>query len=82
MLRMGRPGGRSSGSLMIGTVLVDLVKSERTVPVVAELDHGITLKDNEYFIVGDSPWESKDSRYIGPIKKSSIFGKVIEIKSK
>jgi signal peptidase I len=50
--------------------------------VFAELDNGITLKEDEYFIVGDSPRESKDSRYIGPIKKSSILGKIIEIKSK
>ncbi|WP_396133894.1 S26 family signal peptidase [Bacillus sp. SLBN-46] len=51
------------------TILLALVSARRTVPVV------LTLKDNEYFIVGDSPRESKDSRYIGPIKKSRSLGR-------
>jgi signal peptidase I len=48
--------------------------------VFADLDNGIKLKEDEYFIIGDSPLESNDSRYIGPLKKGSILGKIIEIK--
>lgn len=43
---------------------------------------GITLEDDEYFIIGDSlaPYTSKDSRSVGPILKEDILGKVVEIK--
>lgn len=34
----------------------------------------ITLKDDEYFVLGDNRERSLDSRYIGPVKKSSITG--------
>jgi signal peptidase I len=42
------------------------------------LVNGVLLKDDEYFVVGDNPDLSMDSRYYGAIKKSSIIGKVIE----
>ncbi len=34
----------------------------------------ITLKDDEYFVLGDNRVVSKDSRIIGPIKESQIKG--------
>lgn len=34
----------------------------------------ITLKDDEYFVLGDNLKVSRDSRHIGPIKKGSIKG--------
>ena len=37
----------------------------------------VTLKDDEYFILGDNRLISKDSRYFGPIKKSEIKGKIV-----
>lgn len=37
----------------------------------------ITLKDDEYFILGDNRLISKDSRYFGPIKEKEIIGKAI-----
>lgn len=37
-------------------------------------DTHITLKDNEYFVLGDNLKVSRDSRHIGPIKKENIKG--------
>lgn len=34
------------------------------------------IGEDEYFVVGDNRDDSKDSRYIGPIKKEIIEGKV------
>ncbi len=33
------------------------------------------LGDDEYFVMGDNRPYSKDSRYVGPVKKSQIFAK-------
>ena len=35
----------------------------------------VTLGDDEYFVMGDNRPYSKDSRYVGPVKKSQIFAK-------
>lgn len=35
----------------------------------------VTLGDDEYFVMGDNRPFSKDSRYVGPVKKSQIFAK-------
>ena len=37
----------------------------------------ITLKDDEYFVLGDNRLVSKDSRYFGPVKKDAIEGQAI-----
>lgn len=34
----------------------------------------ITLKENEYFVMGDNREISKDSRYLGPIEEKYIIG--------
>lgn len=36
----------------------------------------VTLKADEYFVMGDNRSASLDSRYFGPIKRSSIVGRV------
>lgn len=36
----------------------------------------ITLKDNEYFVVGDNRYNSYDSRNFGTITKNNIIGRV------
>ncbi|MCG3088021.1 signal peptidase I [Sporosarcina cyprini] len=41
----------------------------------------VTLQEDEYFVVGDSPSVSKDSRHHGPIKKEDLVGKVTKIVS-
>ena len=35
----------------------------------------VTLGDDEYFVMGDNRPYSKDSRYVGPVKKSQLFAK-------
>ena len=42
----------------------------------------VTLKDDEYFILGDNRLISKDSRYFGPIKDNEIKGDLDEHFSK
>ena len=37
----------------------------------------VTLRDNEYFILGDNRLISKDSRYFGPIKENEIKRKIV-----
>ena len=37
----------------------------------------ITLKDDEYYVMGDNRIVSADSRYFGPISKKTIQGKVV-----
>ena len=37
----------------------------------------VTLKDDEYFILGDNRLISKDSRYFWPIKDNEIKGKIV-----
>lgn len=36
----------------------------------------VTLKSDEYFVMGDNRIASLDSRYFGPIKRSSVVGRV------
>lgn len=35
----------------------------------------VKLKDDEYYVMGDNRPYSKDSRFVGPVKKSQIFAK-------
>lgn len=35
----------------------------------------VKLKDDEYYVMGDNRPYSKDSRYVGPVKKAQIFAK-------
>lgn len=39
--------------------------------------YDLTLGVNEYFLLGDNPDESTDSRHYGPIHRSKIVGSVI-----
>ena len=36
----------------------------------------LTLKDDEYFVLGDNRGNSTDSRFIGPVKKEDIVGSI------
>ena len=39
----------------------------------------LSLASDEYYVLGDNTKEARDSRYFGPIKRSQILGKIIEI---
>lgn len=39
----------------------------------------ITLRPDEYFVLGDNSYYSADSRFIGPIRREDIHGRVVRI---
>ena len=39
-------------------------------------DFRLQLGEDEYFLLGDNPPNSRDSRHYGPIKRSAIVGGV------
>lgn len=39
----------------------------------------ISIKDNQYFVLGDNVNNSEDSRYFGPVEDEQVIGKVIRI---
>ena len=41
-----------------------------------------TLGPTQFFLLGDNTTHAKDSRYIGPIERNAILGKVVGIKQK
>jgi signal peptidase I len=49
--------------------------------LLAAPDDHITLGSDEYLVFGDNTRSSLDSRYFGPIRRSSIVGKVVVIYS-
>jgi signal peptidase I len=44
--------------------------------IITTPDNVTILEDNEYFVLGDNRQASLDSRRFGPVKKSSLIGKV------
>ena len=70
-----------------GTVLVNgeqltepYIDNAQTTPPIKEVDPeqdgSITVPSGELFVMGDNRTSSFDSRYFGPIKESSIVGRV------
>lgn len=46
-------------------------------PSVKTTGTGVTLKDDEYFVMGDNRGNSSDSRIWGPLKKDRVIGTVL-----
>ena len=47
--------------------------------VLSDPDGSWTLKNNEYFVMGDNRPGSNDSRYFGPVESRFLLGKAIAI---
>ena len=79
---VGLPGETiqiKNGKIFVdGNVLTDLPFEDLIMTEGVALD-GVTLGENEYFVIGDNCNNSEDSRYvnIGNISKKEISGKVI-----
>lgn len=48
-------------------------------PGAAYVGTEITLGDDEYFLLGDNRYDSRDSRFYGPVSKKKIYGTVINV---
>jgi signal peptidase I len=46
-------------------------------PVPGEVLQTVTLRDQDYFVVGDNRLYSIDSRYYGPVNRLDILGRVL-----
>lgn len=60
-----------------GVALDESYTAEPTYLNYDSVQYPLTLKENEYFIMGDNRNRSLDSRYFGPVNKESIAGKVV-----
>lgn len=73
---IGLPGETvaiKKGKIYINDKLID---DEYAYGETSDFDK-VTLRDDEYFILGDNRLISKDSRYFGPIKDNEIKGKIV-----
>lgn len=77
---IGLPGERvdvRNGALYINKKLL----SENYLPAgtASRPDVTYTMKNNEYFIMGDNRPNSNDSRYFGPVERRFILGRAVAI---
>jgi signal peptidase I len=80
---VGLPGETveiKDGNIYISNSAGEVMKlSESYLPsfteTVSQINEPVTLKANEYFVLGDNRNGSKDSRSFGPVDKSFIIGR-------
>ena len=65
------------GAVYINDVLLEEGSGKETIKDPGMAIDGITLQDDEYFVMGDNRNDSSDSRFVsvGNIKRSQILGK-------
>lgn len=80
---IGMPGDTVQiidGNIFINEVnenkLINGVDAFPTIKDAGIASSPFTLKENEYFVLGDNRNNSKDSRFFGGVKQSQIIGKV------
>ncbi len=81
---IGMPGetvkiDETDGSIYINGKLLDESFGREVMDYAGIAADGITLKENEYFCLGDNRNNSEDSRFskVGPVKADTIIGKAI-----
>jgi signal peptidase I len=82
---LGKPGELiqiENGKVLVNSKPVNPEFVFNDISADEKMEEGITLKRDEYFVIGDNPEWSKDSRNDGPINGEMIIGKVLEINSK
>ncbi len=63
------------GKVSVKTASSDTVLQEPYISVATNDELTVTLKDNQYFVMGDNRPESSDSRIWGPLDKKFIAGR-------
>ncbi len=78
---IGLPGEQLSlteTSVLIDGKEVSPPDAIRYFPVTSGINHA-NLSSTQFFLLGDNTAKAKDSRYLGPIDRTNILGKVVRI---
>ena len=82
---LGLPGELiqiKNGKLLVNRKPVNPVFVFNDIHADETMEEGLTLKQDEYFVIGDNPGSSKDSRHDGPLTEEMIIGKVLKKEAK
>ena len=79
---IGIPGDKVAivgGRFLVNDQPLDPAWDPGTITSVGRMSTSVTLGENEYFVIGDNPGSSEDSRFstYGNVTKNSIRGRVI-----